>query len=41
MRPIRDKLRLVEIEADLAGAEYRKLAVRRFDAFTSLSKKRN
>ncbi len=40
-RTIRDKLRLVEAEADLAGVQYRKMAVLVLDAFTSLSKKRN
>lgn len=41
MRTIRDKLRLVEAKADLAGAHYRKFAVLALDAFTSLSKKRS
>jgi hypothetical protein len=40
-RTIRDKLRLVEAEADLVGVNYRKMAVRVLDSFTSLSKKRN
>lgn len=40
-RTIRDKLELINAEADLTGAGYRKMAVRILDAFTSLSKKRS
>lgn len=40
-RTIRDKLELINAEADLTGAGYRKMAVRILDAFTSLAKKRS
>lgn len=41
LRTVREKLRLIEAEADLTGVYYRKMAVQTLDAFTRLSKKRN
>lgn len=40
-RTIRDKLKLIDIEAGLAGDAYQKMAVAVLDGFTSLSKRRN